>query len=156
MKVYIVNQILIEAKRSEIFQYLANPNYHFLWNPTLKRISTYDNLQKGSTYKATNHVMGIELITTNVITKFKKNEEVEIVNKSGIIQYRLNFKLLKKGAKVLLINSSELSTISKLFAFSVPVFHLLAKRQLQTQLNALKIAVEHSLEYEPKIRKIKG
>ncbi len=35
MKVHVVAQITIAASGTEIFAYLANLKYHYLWNPQL-------------------------------------------------------------------------------------------------------------------------
>jgi hypothetical protein len=155
MKARINTRITIEAKKSQVFKYLADPKFHYLWNPQLKSISTYDYLQEGSKYKAKSLVMGIEIQSFNVITEFTDNQEIEFVNKSGILHYCVNFQLKQSSSKVLVKCVSTIETTSKVFAFTTPVLKKLAHRELQSDLKMLKLAAESSLSYDSKNRRIK-
>lgn len=145
MKAQVTTQVTIAASSEEVFRYLENSKYHFLWSPSLQSLHPQKKLSLGDTYEATNIVLGIKVAAHNEVTDFVRNKEFELQNSTGMLHYCTHFKLLpvEKGTKVKL--SVEVSSESKAFAFSAPVLRRLVQRELQTDLQALKIAVEQQL-----------
>ena len=74
------------------------------------------------------------------------NKEIELENNTGSVQYNVNYRLDPAKSKTLLTCTTTVSSDSNAFVFSTPlIMKLLAKHELQTDLKALKIAVEQKL-----------
>ena len=147
MKTNLVAQIVITAKKPEVFTYLANLTYHHLWNPHLLSITPKTNIKLGTTYRTSSLLLGIKVRGANKVTKFSPDKEVEIQNTTGALQYRVNYRLHSDGnSKTLVACTTSISSTGEAFAFAAPVLKLLARREIQADLQALKIAVERQLE----------
>lgn len=146
MKVHTVTKISIRKKRAEVFKYLADLRYHYLWNPHLRRISPLDVVKLGTEYKSVTLLLGVKVRGKNVITKLLPNQEVEIVNNIGTLQYKVSYRLQSKRKETLLVCTTSVYSENGAFAFTAPILKLLARRELQTDLQALKIAVEQQLQ----------
>jgi hypothetical protein len=146
MEVRVITRITIEAQPSQIFNYLSDLKYHYLWNPQMRKITPVIKLRKGSKYNTESIVLGVRINSSNKVQKFVKNDELEIVNDTGQVHYCVNYKLLPKGKKTQLVCSTVVSTVSGYFSFAKPVLKLLAQRELQTDMQALKLAVENDLQ----------
>lgn len=142
----IATSTVVAASPSEVFKYLTNRKYHYLWNPQIYSISPMGPLKLGSKYETESLVLGVSIKSSNIVTKFVPPKEFELENKLGIVQYRTNFRLNLKADKTVVVCSTTLFTEHKAFAFSVPIFKRLAKRELQTDMQALKIAVKSQLQ----------
>lgn len=145
MKVKVVTQVAIVADRPAVFKYLKELRYHFLWNPPLQSIKPIITLELGAKYSSTSMMLGKKIITKNEVTKFEADSELELANNTGMIHYRVNYCLKSQGKKTLVICNTAVSSESKAFAFAKPVLEILARRELQADLQALKIAVEQKL-----------
>jgi hypothetical protein len=145
MKTSVVTQISIKAKPAEVFEYLTNLKYHYLWNPQVQSLSSAESLKLGSEYESVSLVLGVKIRAKNVVSKFTSSKELELENKTGLVKYRASFRLQRAGSSTLLICSTTVSADSEAFAFAKPVLRMLARRELQTDLQALKIAVENKL-----------
>jgi hypothetical protein len=146
MKASVVTRVTIAAKPSEVFTYLIDLRYHYLWNPQLQEITPIIKLKQGAVYKTLSRVLGMTIKASNEVTKFTQNQELELVNKTGLVAYRANFRLLTKAGKTQVICNTTVSSDINAFAFTVPVLSRLARRELQTDMQALKLAVEHKLD----------
>ena len=146
IRVSIASSTIVAARPAEVFKYLTNRKYHYLWNPQIYSISPMGALKLGSRYETESLVLGVSIKSTNIVTKFVPPKEFELENKLGLVQYKTNFKLNSKAAKTSVICSTTLFTEHRAFAFSIPIFKRLAKRELQTDMQALKIAVEGHLQ----------
>jgi hypothetical protein len=147
MQTAVITQATIHAKQAEVFKYLSDLKYHQLWNPQLLSISSSGKqLELGSEYKTQSQVLGVKIRARNVVTKFENLKELEISNNTGLVQYRANFKLRAKKNGTVLVCTTTVSTDSEAFAFAKPVLKLLARRELQSDMQALKLAVEHNLK----------
>ena len=145
MKARVVSKVTIHASITEVFKYLENLSYHQLWNPQLQNINPITNLALDSTYQTTNIFLGKKLKTSNVVTKFEKNSEIQIENTTGLVEFCANYKLSKKNNSTIVTSNITVASKSKAFAFATPVLKALAQRELQTDLQALKVAVEQKL-----------
>lgn len=145
MKATIVTRVTIDAERTLVFEYLTDLKYHYLWNPNLRKLTPKNKVQLGSTYHATSMVLRIKIVAKNVVTKFVENTEFEIQNTTGTVQYVVNFRLKPQAGKTVLIATTTLSTDSRAHIFTVPILKQLARLELQTDLQSLKIAVENRL-----------
>ncbi len=145
MKVRVIAKITISANRSEVFKYLSNLKYHFLWNPHLRSITPQCNVKLGTTYESASLLLGVRIKALNIVTKLLQDKELELHNKTGTIQYAVNYKLQEINKKTKLICITSVSSENEAFAFTEPVLKLLARRELQSDLKALKIAVEQRL-----------
>jgi len=145
MNARIVTQITVNSSPERVFKYLTDMKYHYLWNPQLQRLTPVTVLKAGLQYEAESLVLGVRIKANNTVTNFVKNRELEIDNQTGMVHYSANFKLSRRKESTLLICNTTVSTTSKAFAFAKPVMERLARRELQTDLQALKIAVEQGL-----------
>jgi hypothetical protein len=125
---------------------LTDLKRHYLWNPPLQSISSTDRLHLGSVYQTTSLVLGVRISSSNLVTKLSPSKELEIENNTGTVHYRVHFQLRDKGESTLVTCSTTVSSDSGAFAFTAPILKLLARRELQTDMQALKIAVENQLE----------
>ncbi len=146
MKVSVISRISIAANRNEVFKYLTDPSYHFLWNPHLQSLTPMHTLKQGSKYKTTSLLLGVRVKGNNLISKSVPEREFQIENNTGMIKYRVAYQLHTKNKFTEVVCTTVVSTNNKAFAFSTPILKLLAQRELQSDLKALKIAVEHRLE----------
>jgi hypothetical protein len=103
-------------------------------------------LALGSKYQTESRVLGVKVMAKNVVTKFMKSKELEITNTTGLVKYQANFKLRGKSARTILMCTTTVSADSEAFAFAKPVLKLLARRELQSDMQALKVAVEQRLQ----------
>lgn len=146
MKANIVTQITVSAPIKEVFRYLTDLKYVRLWNPQVKHVSSKKVLKLHSTYKTVSEVLGITIEAENVVTKYARDAELQIENKTGTIRYTANFRLAPRDkGGVLLVCAATVASYNRAFAFTEPVLKLLARRELQTDLQALKIAVENQI-----------
>jgi hypothetical protein len=145
MKTLITSKITIAAAPAKTFRYLADLKCHQLWNPHLISIAPLMSLRLGVEYKTVSILLGVEVKGTNAVTKFKVNEELELSNTTGLLQYVVRYRLQSRGQKTLLNCTTVVSSKSNAFAFAAPILEILARRELQTDLSALKIAVEQRL-----------
>jgi carbon monoxide dehydrogenase subunit G len=146
MHTTIKTQVGIKAPPADVFKYLSDLKYHHLWNPQIQSFSSKERLALGSKYKTESQVLGVKIKSNNEVTKFANPEEIEIANNTGTVKYKANFKLVDKEGGTFLTCSTTVSTDSEAFAFAKPVLKLLARRELQSDLQALKLAVEHRLK----------
>ncbi len=146
MKVNVVTKVTITASPHEVYNYLSDLKYAHLWNPQIKVLSSRKPLQLNSTYETTSQILGVMIHAENVVTKYIPDEELQIENTTGTVHYMANFKLssLPRGATRLTCTTT-VSSESKSFAFTTPVLKLLARRELQSDLQALKIAAEQHI-----------
>jgi hypothetical protein len=145
MQARIATKININASPSEVFKYLAHLKYHHLWNPQVQSIIPIKSLALGSEYKTTSTVLGVKLTSKNIVTKFTKFKELEITNNIGLVKYEANFKLQDKTKCTIITCTTTVTSDNDAFAFAKPILKLLARRELQNDMQALKLAVEHSL-----------
>ncbi len=147
MKARVNTQVSINASASEVFKYLSQLDYHFLWNPHLIYISSDENLKLNSKYNTTSHILGVKIKANNQVTKFIKNKLIKIDNTTGMVKYSALYEIIKKSNKtVILKNVTEVEANHKAFAFSTPVLNIMARRELQSDLQSLKLAVENKLQ----------
>ncbi len=146
MQVNITSKVDIGVKPSEIFTYLTDLKRHYLWNPHLRKVAPLNSLKLGVTYRSTSLLLGIEVRGSNKVVKYIQNREIEIANSTGTIHYRVNYKLLNNTSKTQVVCTTHVSSDHKSFAFTQPILKLLARRELQSDLEALKIAVENQLQ----------
>lgn len=141
----IVSQVTIKARPAAVFKYLADLNYHFLWNPHLQNLSPRMVLKKGVSYQTTSMLLGVKVVAKNQVTKFASNQELQIENSTGTLKYKVNYQLRGQEQSTTLVCTTEVSADSPSFAFSRPVLKMLARRELRSDLEALKLAVEQQL-----------
>jgi hypothetical protein len=146
MKATIKTQVTIAASPTEVFKYLTNLRFHYLWNPQVHRISTHEQLKQGSVFESVSRVLGVEVRAVNRVTKFTPQEEFQLENTMGVVQYHAAFHLFAKYQSTLLVCTMTVASASKGFAFSALILKKLAQRELQTDMQALKVAVESHLE----------
>lgn len=150
MKAKVVTRVSIGATADEVFKYLTDLKYMHLWNPQLKAASSQKVLRLNSTYQTVSIVLGITIEALNMVTEYVPGKLLQVENTTGNIHYLVNFRLTRKNrATTMLTCTTTVWSESLAFAFSTPVLKLLARRELQTDLQALKIAVENQLSARP-------
>lgn len=146
MKATVQTQITIAAPPAKVFEYLTDLKYHHLWNPQTRKISTHEPLTLEGTFVSESRVMGVTIKAVNTATKLVPPRELEIENNIGVVKYTARFRLIPNGSNTLLRLSTSLSTSSRFWVFTLPTLKQLARRELRTDLEALKVAVEHNLK----------
>jgi hypothetical protein len=144
-KVRVVAKITINAAPHLVYEYLINLKYHFLWNPHLRTISPIIILKQGSSYKSSSVLLGVKVKGHNKATKLVENKELQIENQTGLIRYSVNYKLRLRQNQTSVVCTTSVNTDYKPLHFAESVMRVLAKRELQSDLQALKIAVEHGI-----------
>jgi carbon monoxide dehydrogenase subunit G len=145
MKATVTSRITIAAKPKEVFRYLADPELHYLWNPHLRSVASRGKLKQDATYSTTSMMLGVKIENDNHITNFKADEVIEIQSRGGTIEFRVEYRLRPQGIATAVECNTTVVATGKAFAFAKPVLTLLAQRELQSDLQALKIAVEQKL-----------
>ncbi len=145
MKALVSSKVTINAATARVFLYLAELKYHQLWNPHLVSISPVTTLKKDIRYDTVSNLLGVKVKGKNVVTKLTNNSELEISNTTGLLNWIAHYNLQTDGNKTLLVCTTAVSSKKEVFAFTAPVLEILAKRELQSDLKALKIAVEKKL-----------
>lgn len=145
MKAKVVTKVTIASDKTAVFKYLKDLRLHFLWNPHLESLKPLATLKLGAEYDSVGLMLGKKLYTHNTVKKFVPDQELELENHTGMVHYRVNYSLQTQADKTILTCNTVVSSESKAFAFAKPVLELLARRELQADLQALKIAVEQKL-----------
>jgi hypothetical protein len=126
--------------------YLSHLKYVQLWNPQVRSVSSRKQLKLGSTYETESSFLGMTIRASNHVTAFISDQEFQVENATGTIQYVVHFKISNKDQdSVILTSSTTVSSESKAFVFTKPILKSLVRRELQTDLQSLKLAVEHKL-----------
>ena len=145
-EVQVVTRVTINASPKAVFKYMRDLKYHYLWNPHIESLKPLQTLKKGAQYTAKSIVFGRRLETPNTVTVFIENKELEVENVTGMIRYRVNYSLLPTDTSTVVRCDIEVTAESDAFAFAKPVLRLMTRRELQSDLQALKVAVEEKLE----------
>jgi carbon monoxide dehydrogenase subunit G len=146
MKTQLAVSVGIKAAPAVVFEYLTDLKRHPLWNPHLRSISMDSRLRLGSSYQTTSQFLGRTVKGNNTITRLVPEQELEIQNSSGMLRYIVSYQLEEEGSETRLICSVDVEADSMVFAFAVPVLETLARRELQADIQMLKIAAEEHLE----------
>ncbi len=147
MIVRVKASIKIKKTPAEIFTYLKDLNYHYLWNPTLQNVQPISMLKKGTAYETTSLILGVKVHGKNIVTVFIPNKELEIENNIGTIRYKVSYLLTGSRDETQIVCHTTINNEHKGFAFSAHVLKLLIKRELHSDLEALRLAAEQSLNY---------
>jgi hypothetical protein len=145
MDVRVVTRITINASAKDVFCYLSNLQYHYIWNPHMRKVKPIAELKRGMVYVSENVLLGVRVTNVNKVAKFSRNKEIELVNNKGQIQYRINYLLVPQEGKTQVVCTTNVTAVSNYFSFAKPALRMIAKRELQTDMQALKLAVEHKL-----------
>jgi carbon monoxide dehydrogenase subunit G len=146
MKARVKTQTVIAAKPSAVFKYLSHTKYHKLWNQPIQSIEPIAQLESGSEYVTVVHILGVRNKAMNHVTKYKQDDEIQIENKTGMLQYSVNYRLSPEKGGTKLTCTTSVAATGKAFAFARPLLEHLARRELNTDLKALKHAVENGVE----------
>jgi hypothetical protein len=82
----------------------------------------------------------VEVVATVTI-----NAAPEAVFQTGLIHYRVNYSLSSNSQQTKIICNTTIETYQKPLHFAAPILSVLAKRELQSDLQALKVAVEKNI-----------
>lgn len=146
MKAHVVTKIQITAQPSAVFSYLTELRFHPLWNPHLQAELANKTLAAGTEYHTRSLLFGVTMRSKNVVTDFSPNKLLELTNTTGMLEYCIRYRLHAHESGTLLTCSTTVSSHSSAFAFAKPLLKLLAQRELHTDLQLLKTAVEQKLE----------
>jgi len=150
MKARVVTTVHIAAAPAGIFKYLGDLQYHPLWNPNLKRISPLVPLEKGLVYRTTSLLFGTKISGKIKVMAVVPPKTLELCSTTGMLEYKVGFYLKPDHEGTLVTCRTTVSTESKMLAFAKPMMGLLARRELQSDLDALKRVVEQGIELKPK------
>lgn len=146
MKARLKTRTTIKASAAEVFAYLSHTKYHPLWNPQMQSVTPLEQLGEGSVYTVYSQVLGVRTKAENHVTKYVQDEELEVHNQTGMIQYCANFRLEPHDKSTRVVSTIVVSSDSKAFAFAKPFMEHLARRELRADLAALKESVEQKLQ----------
>ena len=99
-------------------------------------------LQEGMEYRVTNTLFGMKTSGRVRVKKLIRPTRLDLISTTGMLEFTVSYQLAKKGTGTLLTCRTSVSTESKAFAFAKPMMHLLARRELQADLEELKLLVE--------------
>ena len=142
----VSTKITIQAPAAKVFTYLTDLKYLYLWNPQIRSFPKNKVLSPGSTYKTESVILGISIKSNNTVIGYKRNKELVIENPLGNVCYTATFRLNEQAKRTTLVLTVSLSATRKIYVFTKPVLKQLALRELRTDLQALKVAVENNLE----------
>jgi uncharacterized membrane protein len=143
--VEVVATVTINAAPEAVFKYMINLRHHFLWNPHLRTITPLIRLKEASEYESSSVLLGVKVRGINKVTKLVKNRRLQIENQTGLIHYRVNYSLSSNSQQTKIICNTTIETYQKPLHFAAPILSVLAKRELQSDLQALKVAVEKNI-----------
>ncbi|HVW23571.1 MAG TPA: SRPBCC family protein [Candidatus Saccharimonadales bacterium] len=145
MKATVATRLSIAATREEVFKYLTDLRYHYLWNPQVRKISTTEKVKLGSHFTTESQILGVKIRAKNVVTELDPPVKFSLENKLGTVRYLAKFRLKSDGNKTLVRLATTVEADNSIGFFTVPVLKQLALRELKTDLHALKVAVENQL-----------
>jgi hypothetical protein len=145
MRSSVTSRVSINARSEEVFKYLSDSNYHFLWNPHLQSLTPMTKLKKDASYETVSLLLGVKVSAKNLVTKLTANKELQIENTTGSLKYKVNYRLVANSKLTVLICNTEVTADGNSFAFTLPILKLLARHELQSDLKSLKLAVEQKL-----------
>lgn len=145
MKVRLVSTVTIDATSEQVYKYIKYLKYHQLWNPHLQDISMEGPIREGLEYETTNLLLGVKVAAKNRVRKVIPAKEFEVENTADPVHYLVNYRLQSTGKRTQVVCTTMVSTHGEAFAFTAPLLKLLARRAVQSDLQALKIAVEQQL-----------
>ncbi|HXR50466.1 MAG TPA: SRPBCC family protein [Verrucomicrobiae bacterium] len=145
MKASVTVKITVEASCEEVFRYFKHLKYHQLWNPHLLKISPLTTIKAGLVYQTTNLLLGVKVKSQNHVLKVVPNQEFEVENTTGPLNYWVKYRLQERPEGTLVTCTSTVTAHGETFAFTKPVLRLLVQRELRSDLQALKLAAEHRL-----------
>jgi uncharacterized protein YndB with AHSA1/START domain len=146
MQTTVSTRITIAASPSKIFDFLTDLKNHYLWNPQIRKISQQGKIQLGSTYRTESQVLNVKVIANNIVTECKPPTSLVLENSIGVVSYVSRMRLAKKEKGTVVTFSVTLSTKHSTWAFTLPALKQLALRELRTDLQALKVAVENEIK----------
>ena len=111
----------------------------------MRSIKPLTTLKLGIKYHSTSWLLGVNVRGTNIVTKFVTNKEIELKNSIGALNYLVNYQLRADKKKTLVLCRTLVSSEAQSFAFTTLLLKLLTRRELQSDLQALKITVEQKL-----------
>jgi hypothetical protein len=146
MTISIISKVQINASNVAVFKFLKDLKYHYLWNPHLRDIDQVSPITLGLEYETKSVLFGIIVNGHNTVTKFVLDQELQIENNTGTILYLVNYSvksLSKKRSQV--ICTTEVTTTGIAMKFTGTILKAMVRRELQSDLQALKLAVEQDL-----------
>jgi carbon monoxide dehydrogenase subunit G len=146
MKARLKTRTTIKATPAEVFKYLGHTKYHPLWNPQMQSVTPLEQLQKDAVYTVQSLVLGVRVKAENHVTSYEQDRELEVHNRTGMIQYGANFRLNAQAKGTQITCTIVVSSDSKAFAFAKPLMEHLARKELRADLAALKDAVEQKMQ----------
>lgn len=146
-KISVRTRINIKAPPNDVFKYISETKYFYIWNPALRDITGAKKLGLGKAYDTTSVVLkDLEIKSHNIVVEFQPGKSLGLQNQMGTVKYASVFNLTDKGSHTLLTLKLDIVTESQIFGLTMPVLKRLANRELQTDMQALKIAVEDKIE----------
>lgn len=147
MRTTVTADIRIAADITEVFEYLTNLKYHYLWNPQVSSISTTDHLKLGSAFDSESRILGATVRATNIVTEYESPKALSFVSKIGSVEYNAQFKLHTEGKETAVDLSLSVDNAPPVIRkLPESILQQVALREIRTDLQALKIAVENYLK----------
>lgn len=144
MNARVVARVTIKATATQVFDRLVDLESHFLWNPHLQEIAPVMKLKQGAEYTTSSLLLGVRVHSNITVTQLTPRQRLELINDTGTLQYKVVYQLQKHTIGTTVVCTTTISTDKQAFAFTKPILKLLAQRELQTDLQALKHLVEDS------------
>jgi hypothetical protein len=142
MKARVKTRVTIHADAKTVFRYLSDTTYHRVWNSRLQTVSPEAQLKEGAKYMTQSTVLGVRIKALNQVTSFVQDKQLEIQNRTGMVQYVVCYTLQPHPKGTIVESRTVASADSKAFFFAKPMLEQLARRELNTDLRALKHLVE--------------
>jgi hypothetical protein len=146
MTVSIVSKVQINASKAAVFKYLKDLKYHYLWNPHLRDIEPIRPLVVGFQYETKSSLFGIIVNGHNTVTKLVPEKELQIENNTGTIKYSVNYTIKPQTRNRMQVTcTTEVTTSGIAMKFTGTALKAMVRRELQSDLQALKVTVEQGL-----------
>jgi hypothetical protein len=140
------NKVSIKAEPSEVYFYLSHLKYHYLWNPSMRHLSSEGELTLGMSYEAKSKLLGgITVSSRNKVTELVPNKKLRLQNRLGNIKYDAEFTLAKRRSRTIVTCNIIIDTKAQILGMTLPVLKQLGNRELQSDLYYLKLAVENKM-----------
>lgn len=148
-KITALSSITIKAAPKDVFKYISQPKYFYLWNPSLRHITNDEPLKINSQFETETVILNnINIKSKNTVTEYEENKKLVLENSFGLIQYKQIYRL-EQSRKIYTILRLKVDVITKsqILGLTNPVLKRLANNELKMDLNYLKVVVENKIDY---------
>ncbi len=149
-KITASSSITIKAEPKDVFKYISQPKYFYLWNPSLRSLSSDKPLKLNSQFESESVILkNISIKSNNTVTDYIEDKKIVFENSFGLIKYKQIYNLKRsRNIYTILKLKVDIITKSQILGLTTPVLTRLANNELKMDLNSLKVVVENKIDYK--------